>query len=1054
MKLTHTLLLLFFLCQLSFAQVTTSGISGQIKDHAATLPGATVQATHQPSGTRYGTATNADGRFTLQGMRPGGPYEVTISYIGYQTEKLQNIYLQLGQMYMINTELKTAAQGLKEVVVTSSRDNSPRNGTATSFSMRQLNTLPTVSRSITDITRLTPQATVNSNGTISFAGANNRYNSFQIDGAMNNDVFGLTTNGTNGGQASAEPVSLETIEQIQVNIAPFDVRQSGFTGGGINAITKSGNNKFGGAAYFFGNNQGLTGRTPGEPEEGQKRERLIKQHDYQFGLTIGGPIIKNKLFFFANYERADKSTPTSNNLNDGSNITEEKANQVLDFLTTVTNGVYSANFDKTDVYTRSDKAGLKLDWNINDQHKLTARYSYVGGQRLSFPRSATSLFASDAGFVFNNTTNSWIVELNSRIKNSMNNELRASYVRVRDFRNPQGSPFPSITVKDGSNNSMTLGTEYSSVANALDQDIITLTDNFSWLIGDHHLTFGTHNELYFFENLFIQNAYGSYTFNSIDNFLQKEVDMYFYGQSNVEATGTANYAPGFGAMQIGFYAQDNWSISDNFSLTYGIRMDIPLLLDTPTENTGFNNSEIARANDVKTNRKIKSTPLWSPRAGFLWNVDKEGKHLIRGGIGIFTGRIPFVWLSNSFSNTGVEFLKYAYTSRNQLPAGVYFNPDPNTQYEMLQNATAATTEVDVFDKDFKFTQNLRFNLAYEYSFDFGMKAVLEGLYSKTLNDIVYKDLNIEATDQTVASTLGQDFDNRQMYRNKIDRDYTNFMYLGNTNKGYTYNLSLKLEKSFHFGLDASAAYSYAQSKSVNSAASSVAYSNWRYNETVGNPNNPELSFSDFNTPHRIVASVAYSKSYAKYYRTTVSLVYSGQSGSPYNVTYNEDINGDGSNGNDLIFIPTDIQIDQMKFIPDRAGRTEEQQRAELKQFMGNDKYLKKHRGEYYERNAANMDFEHHFDLRILQDFKFKAGNQTHTIQLSFDVLNIGNMFNKEWGLENYLANNTYIPISFINDYRNPQNSGYQYTSGENYKPVTISNLASRWRGQLGIKYIF
>lgn len=1051
MRLIYTLLLFLFFCQEVFAQVTTSGINGQVKDHAESLPGATVQAIHKPSGTRYGTATNADGRFTLQGMRPGGPYEVSISFVGYKTEKLQNIYLQLGQMYVIYTELETTAQGLGEVVITSSRDNSAKNGTATSFSLRQLNTLPTVSRSLTDITRLTPQATVNSNGAISFAGANNRYNSFQIDGAMNNDVFGLTTNGTNGSQASTEPVSLETIEQIQVNIAPFDVRQSGFTGGGINAITKSGTNQYNGSVYFFGNNQGLTGKTPGELKEGQKRERLIKQRDYQFGLTVGGPIIKDKVFFFANYERTDKSTPTSHNLNDGSKVTEEKANQILEHMSLLTNGAYSANFDKKDVYTRSDKASLKLDWNINDRHKLTARYSYVGGQRLSFPRSEKNLYASDAGFVFNSKTNSWVVELNSRIKNSMNNELRASYVRVRDAREPQGDPFPSITVKDGGN-SIFFGTEYSSVANSLNQDIVTLTDNFNWLAGSHHLTFGTHNELYFFENLFIQNPYGSYTFNTMDNFLNNTVDMYFYGQSNVETTGTTDYAPKFGAMQIGLYAQDNWNISDKFSLTYGVRMDVPLMLDTPTENADFNNSEIALANDVKTNRKLKSTPLWSPRAGFLWNVDEERKHLIRGGVGIFTGRIPFVWLSNSFSNSGVEFLKYAYTSNKSLPAGIFFNVNPHTQYEMLQNATAATTEVNVFDKNFKFTQNLRFNLAYEYTFNFGMKAVLEGLYSKTLNDIVYKDLNIEATDKTVASTLGQDFDDRQMYKNKVNRNYTNFMYLGNTNKGYTYNFSLKLEKSFRFGLDASAAYTYGQSKSVNSAASSVAFSNWRYNETVGNPNCPELSFSDFNTPHRIVASVAYSKAYAKHYRTTVGVVYTGQSGAPYNFTYYGDINGDGSNGNDLIFIPTDAQIDQMSFLA-KGDKTEEQQRMNLKQFLGNEKYLKKHRGEYYKRNAANMDFEHHFDLRILQDFKFQAGNQTHTIQLSFDVLNIGNMFNKEWGLENYMSNNTDTSLGSVYIPAEKKNK-YQFLEKGDYKPISIADLASRWKGQLGIKYIF
>lgn len=1037
----------------SQAQVTTSGINGRVKDSKDYLPGATIQAIHQPTGTRYGTVTNPDGRFTLQGMRPGGPYEIIISFLGYQTEKIENVQLRLGELYSIDVSLKNESLNLAEVIVKGRiGDDASKTGAATSFSRTQLEMMPTVSRSIADLTRLSPQATANSNGAISFAGANNRYNSFRIDGAMNNDVFGLTSNGTNGGQASVEPVSLETIEQVQINIAPFDVRQSGFTGGGINAITRSGTNAFHGSAYFFGNNQELTGKTPGTLKDGQKRERLVKQHDNQFGITVGGPVIKDKLFFYANYERTDKSYPTTYNLNDGSNITQEIADQIVDHMKTLTNGAYSGNFDKKDVYTRSNKAGLKLDWNINEQNKLTARYSYVGAQKLSFPRSASQLYASDAGFVSDSKTNSYILELNSQIKNSMNNELRASYVRVRDSRVPEGEPLPSITIKDGSDRSIILGTEYSSAANCLDQDIISLTDNFNWLIGNHSLTIGTHNELYFFENLFIQNSYGSYTFNSLAGFLDNKPDLYFYGQS-ADITGKKDYAPTFGALQLGFYIQDNWSVSNKFSLNYGVRMDIPMLLDRPTENQEFNNSEIAQQNDIRTDVKTKATPLWSPRIGFRWNPDNEQSHLIRGGVGIFTGRIPFVWLGNSFSNTGIEFIKYAYYNSGSIPAGVTFNMNPYTQYEMLQNATAATTEVNVFDKKFKFTQNLRFNLAYEYTFAFGMRGTLEGLYSKTLNDIVYKDLNIEATGKTVVSDFGLDFDTRPMFKNKINPAYTNIMYLGNTNKGYTYNVSAKLEKSFNFGLDASAAYTYGQSKSINPAASSVAFSNWRYNEIAGNPNEPELSLSDFNVPHRIVASVTYSKAYAKHFKTAVSVIYTGQSGAPYNITYYGDLNNDGSNGNDLIFIPTDEQIDQMAFSTYKTEKTADQQRSALKQFLGSAQYLKNHRGEYYERNCDNMDFEHHFDVRILQDFSFKTGNRTHTFQLSFDVMNIGNMFNKNWGKETFLANNSYSPINCTYN-KNNQKMEFQYTNDGDYDPFSISDIKSRWRGQLGIKYIF
>jgi hypothetical protein len=1045
-------IVLFALITTAMAQVTTSGINGKIVAGGESVIGATIRAVHLPSGTNYGTITNADGRFTLQGMRVGGPYKVEISYVGYQTAVYDGIALQLGETYPMNVTLKESAELLNEVVITAKGgvENS-RTGAATSFNLSKIENLPTISRSVTDITRLTPQATVNSNGAISFAGANNRYNSFQIDGAMNNDVFGLTSNGTNGGQASAEPVSLETIEQIQVNIAPYDVRQSGFTGGGVNAITKSGTNLFHGSAYFYGNNQNLIGTTAGKLEAGETREKYQKQNDYQWGFTFGGPIIKDKLFFFANYEKVDKSYPTSNNIGSGSAVTAANAQLILDHLDELTDGAYSANFDKVDVFTRSDKVGAKIDWNINDRNKFTARYSYVGAEKLNFSRSANSLSSSDQGYVFNSKTHSFVTELNSRIGDAFNNELRASYVRVRDNRDPQGDPFPYISISKVDDSTVYLGTDYSSCANSLNQDIFSLTDNFNWLLGNHSLTFGTHNELYTFENLFIQNLYGAYAFSSLDDFLNDNIYSYNYGQSIESVTGTKNYAPNFSAMQLGFYVQDKWDITDRFNLTYGIRMDVPMFLDTPTENTTFNDWEIAKQYGVKTNRKLSSSPLISPRVGFRYYLTEDHKTLLRGGTGIFTGRIPFVWLSNSFSNTGVEFMKY-YLNQSAITAlgdNFYFNTNPDTQYAMLQNATpTSTTEVDVFAKDFKFAQNFRSNLALETMLPGDVKLTLEGIYSKTLNDVVYRNINAEESGSTLGDTYSSlSFDQRPLYTKAINSSYTRVVLLDNTSKGYTYNLSAKLEKSFRFGLDAMIAYTYGQSKSVNSGGSSVAWSNYQYNETTGHSNDPELSFSDYNIPHRIVASLSYGKEYAKHFKTTVSLIYQGQSGSPFNVCYYGDVNTDGGTGNDLIFIPTDTQIDAMDFTATTA-LTADQQRTDLKSFLGQARYLKDHRGEYFERNSANMPFEHHFDLRIAQDYKFKVGETMHKLQLTFDIMNVGNLLNREWGTEHYLSNNSYSPITY-------KGSGkYQYTYGGDYDPFSISDFYSRWRAQIGLKYTF
>lgn len=1049
-KLGFLVLILFSILCIVKGQVTTSAISGKVVADNEPVIGATIQAVFVSSGSKYGTVTNEDGRFSLQGMRAGGPYQVEISHIGFKTVVYNDIYLQIGDTYPLHIKLQESAETINEVVITGrSGVSATRTGAATGFSGKDIALLPTILRSVSDITRLTPQATVNSSGSISFAGANNRYNSFQIDGVMNNDVFGLSTNGTNGGQAGTEPVSLDALEQIQVNIAPFDVRQSGFTGGGINAITKSGTNEYRGTAYFFGNNQNLIGKTPGNLTNGEKREKLINQHDFQFGATFGGPIIKDKLFFFANYERTDKSIPTANNLNDGSAISEANATLILDHLKKLTDGKYTANFNKKDVFTRSNKASAKIDWNINDRNKFTARYSFVGAEKLSFPRSAQALMASDEAFIYSSNTHSVIAELNSNINNTLNNELRASYVRVRDSRDPQGDPFPYIRIMNvnGSNN-VYLGTDYSSIANTLDQDIFTLTDNFSWLSGNHNFTFGTHNELYHFKNLFIQNLYGAYTFASLDDFLNNKVDTYNYGQSKVGVTGTDRFAPSFGAMQVGFYAQDNWSISNRFSLAYGIRMDVPLLMDTPTENPTFNEWKVAKEYNVITNRKPKATPLWSPRVGFRWNATEDGTTLIRGGGGIFTGRIPFVWLSNSFSNTGMEFEKFFYNKKSSFPKDFYFNTDPFGQYEMIKKGDAEkTTEVDVFSENFKYAQNLRFNVALEQMLPGDIRMTLEGIYSKTLNDVVYRNINMGSTDKTVASAYGLAFDDRPIFNSKVNGEYTRVMLLDNTSKGYTYNLSVQLDKAFDFGLDVMASYMFGQSKSLNSGASSVAWSNWMFNEIKGDPNHPELSFSDFNIPHRVVVAVTYGKEYARHFKSTVSLVYTGQSGAPYNITYSGDLNGDGSNGNDLIFIPTDANIDQMEFLKtDKLSA--DQQRADLKAFFGQARYLKDHRGEYYDRNANNMKFEHHFDFRFLQDFKLKVGERTNTIQLSFDIMNVGNMFNKKWGLQNFLPNDTYSPIAYKG------NGQFQYTSGAKFNPFSISDFYSRWRAQVGLRYIF
>lgn len=603
-------------------------------------------------------------------------------------------------------------------------------------------------------------------------------------------------------------------------------------------------------------------------------------------------------------------------------------------------------------------------------------------------------------------------------------------------------------------------------------------------MNNHTLTFGTHGEYYKFKNLFIQDNYGTYYFNNFDDFkmfangqtVAQSVDsktgkityyntlnQYRFCAANVAVTGDPRWAPEFAAGQIGFYAQDKFNVTPNFELTYGLRMDIPLFFDTPTENAEFNASAAKQGWNVVTNHKLSSTPMWSPRVGFRWNIEKEHNMILRGGAGIFTGRIPFVWLSNNFTNTGIQTSVYNVYGSSGLKDGkqntgklsdVSLIVDPYKQSENTEKLGTSNQAINVFDKDFKFTQNLRLDLALDFTLA-GIDFTLEGVLSKNLNDIYYKDLTRTEAGKTLGETYESlSFDNRPMFAKITSTEdanlkkFTNVYMLDNTSRGYSYNLSLSAVKRFDFGLDLAASYTYSRSKSVNCGTSSVAQSNYNYNYTYQNPNSPELGFTAFNVPHQIKASAFYHKDYAEHWNTTVGLIYTGTSGSPYSLYYYGDLNQDGSNGNDLMFIPTDEQIDKMQFKANK-NYTAEEQKENFREWIANDGYMSKHRGEYFKRYADNLPFESHFDFHLAQTYKFKVGAQVHAVELSFDVLNVGNMFNKKWG--RYTSTGTakyYSPVTYSG------NGQFQFLHPGNYEMRSYDDYYSRWRGQLGLKYTF
>lgn len=1082
-RLLFLIVMFFSLTSVVMAQITTSGISGKVTSKGEEVIGATITATHQPSGTIYRGLTNLDGRFTIQGMRVGGPYKVEIAYLGQQTKTFEGVMLQLGEVEDLSCKLEADAKELQEVVVVGKAGlNGTKTGAAQSLTSRQIADMPSITHGIADVARLNPQLTTSSNGAMSFAGTNNRYNSFMIDGAMNNDVFGLTADGSNGGQAGAQPVSMETIEQIQINVAPFDVRQSGFTGGAINAITKSGTNKFHGSVYGFGNNQNLIGHHYPYSDGTGYAPKYQEQQEYQWGLTLGGPIIKDKLFFFFNFEDANKKYPNINGYGQtGSRVLKEEADDVLAKIKAMAKkqGIdYTGSYGNPDIYTKSRKYGAKIDWNINDFNKFSFRWSYVDAQQLNNVSGASSLNDDNYYYPFDSKTHSFTAELQSRISPKISNEARASYVRVRDER-AVSNPFPMISLQV-TGGTVNIGNERSSMANQLDQDIYTVEDNLTWYKGNHTFTFGTHNEFYKFANLFIQDANGTYNFANLehfnkyyDDFMNNNLDptyayfkQYRFGMANTAVTGDPRWKAPFSAGQLGFYAQDKWNATPSFQLTYGLRMEIPLFFDTPTANTGFNEYAAKRNWGVRTDHKLSSRPLWSPRVGFRWDINNDRRYILRGGIGIFTGRIPYVWISNNFTNTGIQMSKYSVYN----PKGFEMQFDPNKQTENADKLKAAgSQEVNIFADNFKFAQTLKLNLGFDFK-ALGIDWTAEAIYSKTLNDIYYKNLSIEETGKTFGQETGYEWDNRPMFRTTTKGTPYAYVYgLYNTNKGYTVNLSLKAEKHFNFGLDLMASYTWTRSMSVNSGTSSVAGSNWMFNTTYRNPNNPELGFSAYNVPHNIQASAYYHVAYgsSKQWQSTIGLIYQAKSGSPYVIEMYGDMNGDGARGNDLMWIPTDEQIDKMHFVATtvnnsnntyplitrvlgkgyKGNLSEEQQRALLKQWIAEDPYMRDHRGQYFERYADNLAFEHHFDLHFAQKYSFKVAGQINSLELSFDIINLGNLLNKDWGHTYGDGFGRYFsPFNYEGD------GMFKFDGTHVNRDYNSYN--SRWRGQIGLRYTF
>ena len=1052
-----------------FAQgVTTSSLGGIVtSEKEGSMAGATVIALHEPSRTRYGASTRENGQFNILNMRVGGPYTISVSYVGYKKESRSGVFLNLGQDARQDFRLVEEAVRGEEVLVTGRQDdvmNSGRTGAATFIIPALVMELPSIKRSTRDLTRLDPR----SDGNFSFGGKNWLFNNISLDGSYFNNPYGLDDPAP-GGQANAEPVSFDAVEQVQVSVAPFDVREGGFTGAGINTVTKSGTNEYRGSVYSYMRNESLLGNTVSGKD-------VIASPDLSFnqsGFTVSGPIIPNTLFLFLNGELDRRDDPGSNFVastgNSGLGISRVRAS-TMDSIRQRMKAVYGYDTGPYQGYiheTNSEKLLLKLDWNISEQHSLAFRYNFLDARRDQGPHpfvlspggtgrgpNENTLPFYNAGYRINNQLHSLALEVNSRFEGYAN-RFFVSYNRFRDFREPFSEDFPTVQIAQDGITYATLGSEPFSIHNILDQDVLQLTNNFSMFMGDHVVTVGANFESFSFFNAFNIFRHGVFflpygwfpgtaTFSSLQEFFTAT------HPDSVGRPGFANFrsfvkpstepfkGEDIDVGQLAFYAQDEYLVSKDLTVTAGIRVDIPMYLNDMVDNPFSRDTlnaldENGRSEVVDQSKLPSASLLWSPRVGFNWDVNGDRSMQLRGGTGIFTGRLPFVWVGNVISNPGK-------------------NPNlPNHLQSYDLNAA---------DPDFKWPQVWTTNLAVDRVLPWDLLGTLEVVYGKDINAVYVRNADLKAPVRTLP-------DGRPYYggsgSNEVNPDFGAGIYvIDNTSEGYNYTVTAQLRKTFEFGLSASVSYGYLQARS-NLKSTEIASVLWAENPVQGNPNKPELSYSEFGNRHRIAGNLLYRKDWTDMFSTSFGVFFEiaegnkfvGAGGNRYSFVYAGDVNGDGSAGNDLIYIPRNQGEINFDAYTDGSGNniTAAAQWAAFDKFIQQDAYLSANRGKIAERFGAINPWFTNIDLKILQDIRLNLGATRHTFQISLDVLNVANLLNSNWGVRSVATSTATSPLQLTTF---DVNGAPHFTFKGNVPSTFVDDpgLNSRWQAQIGVRYIF
>ncbi|WP_340112020.1 TonB-dependent receptor [Maribellus mangrovi] len=1066
------------------AQVTTSSMSGRVTDADGAVIGATVIATHTPSGTTYGTVTNVEGRFNLNGMRVGGPYTVKVTFIGYGAYTQNNITLSLGENYVMNVVLSEETTSLDEILVTATRTkfSNEKTGAVTNINNEQIANLPTVNRSISDITRLSPYG---GNG-MSFAGSDGRTANFTVDGANFNNNFGLSDALPGGGN----PISIEAIEELQVVIAPYDVRQTNFIGGGVNAITKSGTNTFKGSAYVYHKNENMRGDAVNGQVIAGARE---KDRNTTYGFTLGGPIIENKLFFFVNAEMSE--TPTVANRwrasTDGvadpdnyiSRTTESDLQTVSDFVKSKY-GYETGSFTSFPADESNKKLLARLDWNITDKHRLALRYNYTknaswrspnassmdAGTRMSEARmSQASMSYANSMYSMDNLVHSFSFDLNSRLSDNISNQFLATYSKLDDIRGTNSNEFPFIDILKDGQAYLSLGYELFTWNNGVHNNVVNIKDEMTFYLGNHKIVGGVAFEYKMADNSYMRNGTGYYRYTSLDDFLNEgtpEIVNLTYGYD-----GESNPAARIRTNKIGVYGQDDWSITENFKLSYGLRID----------GLFFNNSDLITNNaiaaidyngrNIDTGKWPDANIIFSPRIGFVWDAFGDKSLKVRGGTGLFSGNLPLVFFTNMPTNGGMVQYQAQINERNaanngftmdEFAGGLVTDANGNANiaglYDKLISLGYPSTispedgtvpsAIAAVDPNFKMPQVWKSSLAVDYAFQtsFPLSVSVEGIYNKTINGVSISDWSIP---NVGGFARFNGVDNRPIYPAGY-RTATKAFVLENTDRGYGWSGNITLNAKPADWISLMAAYTHTVAKDVTGMPGSNAESAFTYVPTVEGPNNIKLHNSQYTTPDRLIASLTAHDNGGNHY----SIIYEGwRGGYKYSYMTVNDINSDGYNY-DAIYVPTDDEVASNEF---RFVSADDQTR--FMDYVHSDDYLKDQQGKYAEAYSVYSPWVHRVDLGYKHDFSLKTGNSQHKLQLSLDIKNVMNLFNSSWGVSKYL-NPEIGSEARILKYEGVDADGVATFStpasihGDTKTFTPNYSLGQTWYALIGIKYIF